>query len=185
MRALFTIDAAGDVVIDPAAYGISSYRKIWERDKTKTKSRALSELGYMYYMNDYKSYFSDIPDRIDKHNEVVKMVFPGKDTFEPDKVLKEAIELYKKDVPFSVGVLEDAKIGVEALRKYFRKVDLTELTDKGALLYDAAKLKTNLAALSTIMKSITELEQQVKQDVDGSNMMAGGREKGMFEDAED
>jgi len=185
MRALFTIDAKGTIVIDPAAYGISVYRKIWDRDKSKSKSNALAELGYMYYMNDYKSYFSDIPDEKDKHREVVKMVFPDKKDFAPDKVLKEAIELYKKDIPFSVGVLEDAKMGVEALRAYFRVVDLTEVNDKGGLLYDAAKLKTNLVSLSTIMKSINELTQQVKQDIDASNMMVGGREKGMFEDAED
>lgn len=182
MRALFTIDAAGNVVIDPAAYGVAAYRKLWDRDKTKSKDKAIGELGYVYYMNDFRSFVGDIKDRSLRHKEVVKLVFPSKLDYVADKVVVEAMEIYKLDVPYSVGVLDDAKTGVEALRKYFRVVDLTEMNDKGTLVYDAAKLRTNLANLAQVMESISKLEMKVKQDVDSSDQMRGGKIKGYFED---
>lgn len=183
MRALFTLDAKGDVTIDPHALGLLPYKKIWDRDKSKSKSKAIAELSYVYYMNDFRSFVGDITDHDTKHNEVIKMIFKG--SYTPDKAVLDASELYKQDVPYSVGVLEDAKTGVEALRVYLREVDLMAEDDKGKLKHDAAKLKATLISLSGITESITKLELKVKQDVDSSIAVAGGRIKGMFEDEED
>jgi len=185
MTALFSIDSKGRVVIDPAAYGIKVYRKIWDRHKDKDKS--IDELSYIYYMSDYKSFVSDITDEQDKHDEVVKMIFNGeKSDFKPDDVIKDAIELYKKDLPISVKVLEDAKVGINTLRKYFREVDLTDLDPKtGKPIHDANKFNNNLKSLGTLIENVKKLEEHVRRDTSLESTVRGGRQKGMFEDPED
>lgn len=181
MRSLFSLDEDNNVVIDPHALTLQPYAKIWNRDKSKSKSKAISELSYVYFMCDFKSYFSDITDQDQKHKEVSKVVFDGKGG-EVDEVVKEAIVFYKKDIPLSIHLLEDAKIGLNELRRYFTKVDLLEETEKGSLKHDANKLSNNIIKLSQLIESLNVLEDKVKRDIDVNTKITGGREKGMFED---
>jgi hypothetical protein len=185
MQHLFTINSKGRVEIDPAALGVAVYRKLWNRDKSKSKEKAISELSYIYYMCDYKSFVSNITDNEDKHKEVCRMVFE-KDDYNIDELIEECIELYKKDIPISVGLLEDAKIGINTLRQYFREVNLMEMDEKtGKPIHDAGKFSNNLKSLADNVDNLEKLENKVKRDTETSTLVRGGREKGMFEDIDD
>ena len=43
------------LTVEPEALTIKSIRNLWNRDKSKSKDRALSELGYIYFMVDPRS----------------------------------------------------------------------------------------------------------------------------------
>ena len=45
------------VVISPEALLIPEFQKIWEKDKSKDKEKALKELSYVYFICDYKSHY--------------------------------------------------------------------------------------------------------------------------------
>ena len=182
MRSLFSYDESTDSVkISPEAYVLKPYAKVWDRDKTKGKTKAREQLAYVYFMCDFKSFFSNITDEELKHKEVSKVVF-GKEDYVIDDAIKEAMELYKRDIPISVSLLEDAKLGVNALREYFRTVDLTEVDGNNKLVHDSSKLTNNLKNLSLVVSGLEDLEEKVKRDIEASNTIRGGREKGMFED---
>lgn len=184
MRSLFTLDKDSRVVIDPHALNLLPYKTIWTRDKSKSKEKAISELTYVYFMCDYKSFFSDIVDEEEKHKEICLAVFGEKD-YNIDKAVKEAIEFYKKDIPMSVKVLEDAKIGINKLRQYFTDVDLTAEDDKtGKPKHDASKFSNVLKSLADNIENLDKLEDKVKRDTQTNNTVRGGREKGFFEDPE-
>lgn len=184
MRNLFTLDKDSRVVIDPHALPLKPYKTIWNRDKSKGKEKAVSELTYVYFMCDYKSYFADITDEEDKHKEICIAVF-GKEDYKVDDAIKEAIEFYKKDIPMSVRVLEDAKVGINKLRQYFVDVDLTDEDEKtGKPKHDASKFSNVLKSLADNIDNLDKLEDKVKRDTQTNNTVRGGRDKGFFEDPE-
>lgn len=185
MKSLFQLDQAGKrVIIDPHALGLKAYRDIWERDKSKDKDKAFLELSYVYFMCDYRSYFSDIVDDEQKHNEVKEAVFGSKVKWKPDVKIEAAIKQYKSDVPVSVLLLEDAKIGISKLREYFKDTDLKDTDRNGKLINDPKKFNDVLKSLSDQIESLDALEQKVKKDIDVSYQVQGGREKGAFEDVD-
>jgi hypothetical protein len=182
MRSLFTYSNSTDSVeIDPAAYTLLPYKAIWDRDKTKGKNKAREQLAYVYFMADYKSFFSNITEEAVKHKEVSKVVF-GTEDYEIDEVIAEALKFYRKDIPISVSLLEDAKLGINALREYFRTVSLTEVDAQGKVVHDSSKLSNNLKNLYGVIDGLESLEQKVRRDVESSTTIRGGREKGIFED---
>ena len=182
MQHLFTINSKGRVEIDPAALGIAVYKRLWDRDKTPTKNKAISELSYIYYMCDYKSYVSNITDLKDRHYEVCKMVFE-KDDYKIDSIIENCMVQYQKDIPISVSLLEDAKIAINTLRKYFTGVDLLKMDLKsGKPIHDASKFSNNLKALADNVDNLEKLEDKVKRDTASNSIVRGGREKGLYED---
>ena len=62
----------GVLRIQPEAYALIPFKLLWDRDKSKDKNTALSELAYVYYMADYTSDFADIVDLEDRDKEVRK-----------------------------------------------------------------------------------------------------------------
>ena len=184
MRNFFTLNQDGNVTVDPAALTLLPYKALWDRDKTKLKKRAISELSYVFYMCDYKSYFADITDEEEKHNEVVRLIFEDPSKFKVDDKIQDALDCYTKDIPYSVRIMEDAKTGINALRDYFREVNLLEYDKSGKPIHDAAKLSGNLQKLASIIDNLDKLEDKVKRDMDATQKVQGGREKGIFEDPE-
>lgn len=173
MRNLFSLDEKMNVVIEPTALMLLPYKDIWSRDKSKDKKQALQELAYVYYMADYKTFFADITDEDKKHLEVVKVVFNKE--YNPDVVVKNAIDFYKKDLPLSYLLLEDAKHSINTLRSYYRTT--TDVDSK-----DAQILQNNIANLNKIIDGIEKLEMKVKKDLQLDGKLRAGREKGLFED---
>ena len=180
MQHLFSVNTKGKVVLDPHALGIAAFRKIW--NKHKDKEKAINELSYIYYMCDYKSYFSNITDEDEKHVEICKAVF-NKEDYKVDNDMLTALKQYRKDIPISVSILEDAKIGINTLREYFKGVDLMELDPKtGKPVHDPTKFSNNLKSLADNIDNLEKLEDKVKRDTQISSNVRGGREKGIFED---
>ena len=51
---LFKYDAY-KITISEEAFALSPFRKIWNRDRSTNKNRAISELGFIYFMADTRS----------------------------------------------------------------------------------------------------------------------------------
>lgn len=182
MRSLFDLDHNSEIIISPEAYTITVYKKIWDRDKSKDKSKAKMDLAYIFWFKDFRSYIGDITDEVQKHNEIVSLIDDTR-KYEPDDLVKEAIEVYSKDIPLSLGFLTDVKKGINELRRYFRELNLTEVDMKtGKPVHNANQVMTSITKTKDLLDTLEKLELKVKKDLDVQGNARGNKEIGMYED---
>jgi hypothetical protein len=172
------LDLKNDVVsIHPAALQLPCFNSLWLRDKTKTKTKALKELSYIYFIADYKSDFSDIIDEKERKEEVSKLF-----EIQEDALITECIEFYKeRQQTISMHLLQAAKLGVNKIKQYIETVDLTELDDKGKPVHDVSKLNMIIARLGDTIEGIRKLEEIVAKEIEDNTRVRGGNQLGMFE----
>ena len=83
-----------ELTVSEEALLIEAFRKLWNRDRSSNKSRALSELGYIYFMYDPRSDYMFIMD--DRERSKVILEQQGlKSNYKIDKVMEEAIRVYQ------------------------------------------------------------------------------------------
>jgi hypothetical protein len=181
MRHLFDLDAESKVVINPDIYSIPVFKQIWDRDKSKDKTKANMDLSYIFWMTDFRSYIADITDQKEKHNEVVSLISEN-NNYKADELVQKAIEFYKKDLPISLGLLEDVKTAVNELRRYFRDLNLQDVDDKGKPIHNANQVMNSIKSTGDLLDNLEKLEIKVKKDMDMNNSVRGSRTKSMYED---
>lgn len=171
------------VKIQPEAYALLPFKKIWDRDKSKDKSIAIEELAYVYYTTDYQSDFLTIIDEKERAVEVIKYCSLPKG-WKIDKDVQDAIEFYKKmQETIATKLLEKSYVGVSKLMQFYDEVDLMAMNDKGAPVYNAKQLADTIKSTSDIIKSLRQLEDIVKQEKDlATNKLRGDRVKSVYED---
>jgi len=180
---LFELDDKHKLVIDPAAYALKPFAKLWNRDKTPDKRQALAELAYIYYMMDYKSDFFEISDEMERSDQIITQLDFDVDIDIEDPALLSAKEFYREKTETKILLLlKDAYSSVDKLRDYFREVDLTMVDDKGRVMHDSSKLMKNIANLGETVEGLKKLEFQVRKEKQADSKLRAGREKGMFED---
>lgn len=60
-----------NVTIDPEALLIKAFRDIWQRDNSEDKSIASLELGYVYFMEDPRSDFTQFTDKETRSTAII------------------------------------------------------------------------------------------------------------------
>lgn len=180
---LFILDEKYNLKIDPAAYALKQFKEIWDRDKSSNKRQALSELAYIYYMQDYKSDFYEISDLNERSEQIIMNLDFGNKINPDDEVIKEAMEFYAKTSKTkTMLLLEDAYGSIDKLRDYFKNVDLEAVDGNGKLLHDSTKLMNNISKLADLVDGLQKLEFLVRKEQQADGKLRAGREKGMFED---
>jgi predicted house-cleaning noncanonical NTP pyrophosphatase (MazG superfamily) len=184
---LFELTSEYKVQINPAAYTLSHFKKIWDRDKSKAKETAQAELAFVYFTCDYKSDFYNIPETETREIEVIKHCI--KDTkWKPDKVVRDAQEFYKdRQKTFSLILLEDAVHGISKLSSYLRDInfeenEINERTGEIKPKHDIKKYADTIKTIPDILKALNSLEEAVKKEQQQKNSLRGGREKGLYVD---
>ena len=184
---LFQIDEKYNVSIDPIAYTLEPFRKLWNRDKSKNKIQAKNELAFTYFTTDYKSDFYNIPDITLREKEVAKHVFKD-ENWEPDKAVREAQAFYKeRQKTFSLVLLDDAIYGISNLSRYLREVSFDDVkvdakSGKVRPKHDIKKYADTIKQIPAILDSLKALEEAVQKEQETDNKLRGGREKGMYAD---
>jgi len=171
------------VTISEEAYLLKPFKAIWDRDKSKDKARALAEMGYIYFMEDYKSDFSDIVDEKAREAEVVGSVtLPS--GWKEDKVVNAAREFYRKrsEEILPLLFLRDIKVGVDKMRVQFREVDFLAVDSRGKLKYDIEKFSRVVEKSASLLENLIKLENMVKKEVQSKKDKVGSKSKALFED---
>lgn len=178
---LFVLNDKYELEIDPVAYALDPFKKIWDRDKSINKKQALNELAYIYYMADFKSDFFEISDKEERSQQILQNL--GYKFNPNDKLIENAIKFYEERTKTKlIFLLEDAYAAIDKLRDYFKEVDLTTVDGNGKLIHDSSKLLNNIGNLNKVVEGIKSLEYQVKKEQQTDKKLRGGREKGFFED---
>lgn len=172
------------VVISPEALLLKPFKRIWERDKSDDKNKALLELGFIYFYCDPRSEYMIIVDEETRMDEIKKG--EGlRDSWGPDKSLEEAMGLYKKlTVTASAGLLEDARLAIGKIREQLRALSFEEVepAKMPKALKDAADALTRVPDL---MEALQKAEKALSSDILETTRMRGQGEKKVFEDNED
>lgn len=169
------------VVISEEALLLKPFKKLWNRDKSKNKEMALSELGYVYFFADPRSMYQDIYDDEEREN-AIKEGEGLPDKWYPDKDVAEAIDFYKQFSPVSYKLIEDMKFVAEKLRKHLREIDFNERDDKGRPVHTVSTITETINKIPKLIESLENAERKLAQELAESGRMRGGGEKTIFED---
>ena len=171
------------LVISEEAYTIKVFKKLWDRDKTKDKEVALAELGYIYFMEDFRSDYADITDDTERNTEVkVSISLPPK--WKEDIFVKEARDFYRKrsEEITPLLFLRDVRIAIDRMREQFREVDFLATDKNGKNKYDIEKFARVIEKSANLLENLTKLELMVRKEVQAKRDKVGTKTKSLFED---
>jgi hypothetical protein len=167
-----------EVRVAPEALTLKPFKKIWERDKSKAKDRAIQELSFVYFYCDPRSDYQYIIDDDDRL-EAVKEGEGLPKNWKPDDDLNKAIDFYKSFDSAHAILLKAAFIGVDKIQKSLRETDL-----------DGMEMK-EIKDYMSILKMVPEVASQLKDAEKALNdeteygEAKGAIEKTLFDDGLD
>lgn len=170
-----------NLTISEEAYLLKPFKDIWKRDKSKNKEMALNELGVIYYMEDPRSDYQTYIDRDERLNQI-KLALGIKESWNPDKVVLNAMEFYASFKSEAALLLEDIRIAITKLREYIKTIDLNALDDKGKPIYTLNTYTATIGQIPKLITSLDEAEKTIAKDIIQSDKVRGSVEKSIFED---
>lgn len=167
-----------NLTIDPMLLTLKPFKAIWIRDKTEKKERAISEIAYIYFMEDPRSDYQYIIDR-DERSKAIKEGEGLKSTWQPDGTVKEAMKLYASFKTTSALLLEDTRALVDGYRNKLRDLtsDMSELDVK-----DVKELGAIIKQVPSMVKDLDEAERALAKEIAQSDKVRGAQEKSIYED---
>ena len=164
--------------ISEEALLLKPFKEIWQRDKSKSKDKALQELGYIYFISDPRSDYQYLVDE-EERSKAIKEGEGIDSKWKPDKLVLDAITFYKSFKPTSALLLEDTRAMIDGYRVKLRQItadmsnlDIKEIKDLGAVIKQ----------IPSLIKDLDEAEKALNSELKTSGRMRGSGEKTLFED---
>lgn len=170
-----------EIKVEPEALLLKPFKKIWNRDRSKDKNRAMQELGFIYFVCDPRSDYQYLVD-LDTRMESVKQGEGLPNDWTPDQVVKEAMEFYSSFKPTSALLLEDTRVAVDKLREHLKNMDFNEVDDKGKPKYTLNTITSTIKQIPELIKGLDEAEKAVTSDIREMSKARGNHEKAIMED---
>ena len=147
---------------------IKEFKKLWTRDRSQKKDRALSELAYIYHSADYQSIYRNY--HIDTRQGKIKLDIFDDRKWKPDSQVNECLNKYRDlQTTLSMQLLTDVETGLTKLRDYFRDVDFTDDENGQA----AKNFIANVKAMGDLVKSHKGLKDEVEKELVDSMQLRG------------
>jgi hypothetical protein len=175
----------GVLSVEDQCWGLSPFKKILKRDKTRNKDMSLKEMLFVYYYADIKSDYLIIPDLKERTKEIINDVELPND-WKIDNVMEEAIIFYENRSLTVIGKLyRDALTSVHEMSEYLKKTGelLNERTANGGTVTTLSMIAGTQEKLPKIMQNLKIAEKEVlkeKSELEGK--MKGKQTFGMFEE---
>lgn len=152
---------------------------------TEYKEESVKIFTYIFFMYGYLSDFNDIVDVDERRRTVINEVFNGED-IEECEIMKPAIELFKllQDTP-SMRLIYSGRVAMHKVEAFLNNVDLTEMDKNGKPMYSPKMIADIVGNLHKITLALSELEAQVKRELDESSRIRGGGELNPLEVPDD
>lgn len=170
------------VTIAPEALALAPFKKLWNRDRSVNKDRAISEISYVYFMTDPRSDYQYIVDE----DERAKAIIEGEglpSNWKPDKMIIEAIKFYEGMKSTSALLLEDTRVAIDKVRKFLKEVNLEDTDDKGRPIYTINSITSTIKMIPQLIKDLDDAEKAIKADMQNtSGKVRGQKEKSLLED---
>lgn len=168
------------LTISEEAFTIKVFADIWNRDKSKDKSIALAELGYVYHFSDPRSDYQSIVSEPERQQAIIDG--EGLKKWKPDSLVKEAIEYYCKFKPMASYLLEDTRVAIDKVRKFLKDIDLNAVDANGKPIYTISNVVTAIKQIPLLVKQLDEAERAMNKDLEAVSKMRGNAEKSLMAD---
>lgn len=173
-----------EVRVAPEALTLKPFKKLWTRDKSKEKERAIMELSFLYFYCDPRSDYQYIKDEEDRLEEIKKgQGLP--ENWKPDTVLQAAMEFYSSFDSTPAILLRVAREGVDKVQRILEKISTDDIEDDPKKAVSVAKeYLTALKMVPQVAAMIQEAEKAINEENEYSEA-TGAMEKAMFDDGLD
>lgn len=173
-----------DLHVAEEAWGISAFKKILDRDKSKEKEKALKEMLYVYHFCDIRSDFAIYPDKEKIDILRAELNLPSK--WMPDKHIDEAVATYKRYSETTIQRLyKQALKSANDVGNYLEGTEglLNERDGNGKIVTDIAKITGSLEKVPKIMLMLKNAYREVVQEqIEIEGKKKGSRTMNTFED---
>lgn len=171
------------VTISEEAWLVPSIRRLFELDKTKSKTSFMDQMTFVYFYADVRSEYNYIDDSDERASAIITNEGLPKDFKTTPELIKAIDDYTRLTTTTSSALLRDSMIAADRLRKFLVSVDYNERDDKGRPVYAINTVTTALKSIPEIAKSIKETEKIVNQEIIDSGRTRGGNDrKKIFED---
>lgn len=171
------------VTISEEALVLKPFKVIWNRDRSATKNKALSELGYIYFMCDPRSDYQYIVDEEERSNTIKESEGMDRD-WTPDKLVQDAMKFYETFKSTSALLLEDTRIAIDKVRTFLKDVNLKDVDDKGKPLYTINSITSTIKMIPQLIKDLDEAEKAIASEMrDQGGKVRGQKTKALLEDS--
>lgn len=160
---------------EPEILLVREFKALLERDKSRTKSRLIRELSYIYLAIDWKSPYNQYTEQ-ERHEEALNDSGLTESEFN-DPIFREACRKYRalQDSNKSIKLLEAAKRAADQFIDYFDTiVDLNERDNNGKPIFSAEKVMKEMATLHKVHEELVTLENEVKKELTEQSTIRGG-----------
>lgn len=165
-----------EVRVAPEALTLKPFKKLWDRDKSKDKERAIMELSFLYFYCDPRSDYQYIVDDEDRM-EAVKNGEGFSDDWKPDALLKAAIDFYRS---FDTSAALLLRVAAEAVKKVQETFTTLEPTDTKSL----KEYLTTLKLIPEVATMLKDAEKTLNEEMEYGEAK-GSIEKTLFDDGLD
>ena len=170
-----------EVIIDPEAILLIPFKKIYDRDRTKNKSKATMELAFIYYFCDPRSdyqYLTNNSLRLDK----IKLELGMPVDWKPDKIVNDAMDFYNSFRPVTAGLLDDTRDLINRFRQELRDLDFKEKDNNGKPINTLKSIAETIKQIPGLVTDLNKAEAALAEDINNENKARGSQSKGLFED---
>ncbi|MDR2233904.1 MAG: hypothetical protein LBE56_12405 [Tannerella sp.] len=146
------------VKIAPEIMGIQSFRQIWDEDKDKNKSNAITVFSLIYFMYDPRSSYH-LEDDEDTRLAIVKRDIGVPDNWTPDRNYEKACEVFRRscETTATITVGKNRQL-MQKMQKY---IDEVTIGDKNIKTVASIVLDLNDLAVK-----ISNTERTIFNDLD-------------------
>ena len=165
-----------EVRVAPEALTLKPFKKLWDRDKSRTKEKALQELTFLYFYCDPRSDYQYIVDDEDRMEAVKEGVGFEKD-WKPDAMLKAAIIFY--------GTFDSS--AARLLKMAAKEIDKVQELLDGLKPTNYKEIKEQISAMKMIPEiasMLQEAEKKLNEEAEFGEAK-GSIEKTLFDDGLD
>ena len=156
------------------AFLVRPIRELFEKDKSKRKEDFWRQISYMWFMCDPRSSYQYLTDPIERSVEIKKQEGLG-DDWEPSDLLKEAMDIYRKQtITTSAILLEGMRKGIDKLSSF---LSTTAFTDKSV-----ASMTSALRQIPELAKALSDAEKSLAKDFETDDKARGNAVKAVGED---
>lgn len=170
------------LTVEPEALLLKPFKKLWERDKSENKTKALEELGFIYFFCDPRSDYQYLIDQEERMQAIIDGEGLSKN-WKPDKHVLAAMEFYDSFKSTAALLLEDTRAAIGKLREMLLKMDLMEKDDKGKPVYAINTFASAIKMIPGLVKDLDEAERALNKEYAQSGRMRGQGEKTIMEDS--
>ena len=166
---VFTYDNGNNrlEINEPEILLIKEFKALFDRDKSKNKTRLWKELTYIYLAIDWKSLYNQYSEQ-ERHQESLSDSGITEEEFNAP-LFREACRKYRslQDSNKSIKLLNAARNAADQFVDYFETIiDLNERDQNGKPVFSAEKVMKEMAQLSKVHEQLVALEAQVKQELE-------------------